>query len=71
MNVIGCREPWGYHEVGMEWNDRTNGREVSSETHRCRRLDGFDAAAFVDDGGKERCSQIALEDVGVKRVAGP
>jgi len=33
-NVIGCREPWGITMLAWTWNDGTNGREVSSETHR-------------------------------------
>ena len=32
-NVIGCREPWGITMLAWTWNDRTNGREGSSETH--------------------------------------
>jgi hypothetical protein len=70
--VIGCREPWGITMLAWTWNDRTNGREWSSETHRWRRLDGNDAAGCGDAVEEERFFRnAALEDVGFKRVAGP
>jgi hypothetical protein len=72
VNVIGCREPWGITVLAWRWNDRTNGREVSSEAHRWRRLDGIDATGPGDAVKEKRFFRIAaLEDVGSKRVAGP